>query len=228
VAATEGAALTTSDSALTASEGAILTIADAANMALSVEIDELDVAAISPGLETEVEIDAIEGETFKGSVASVSEDATVENGVAKYTATIEIERSDAMKAGLSATATITKEKREGVVTIPLAAVQEFGDRVFVYTSLDGDTGAPAGEQEIETGLSDGTNVEVVSGLNEGDTVYYTPAASDEDAQAQMMFPGMMGGDTRGMADRGTPPAGGGTRPSGSDSSGGAPAAPGGN
>jgi multidrug efflux pump subunit AcrA (membrane-fusion protein) len=212
VAATEGAALTTSDSALTASEGAILTIADAANMALSVEIDELDVAAITPGLETEVEIDAIEGETFKGSVASVSEDATVENGVAKYTATIEIERSDAMKSGLSATATITKEKREGVVTIPLDAVQEFGDRVFVYTSLDGDTGAPTGEQEIETGLSDGTNVEVVSGLNEGDTVYYTPAASDEEGQAQMMFPGMMGGDTRGMADRGAPPSG--ERPSG--------------
>lgn len=51
------------------------------------------------------------------------------------------------------------------------ALQEQGDRVFVYTSQDED-GNLTGEQEIVTGLSDGSTVEVTEGLSEGDTVYY--------------------------------------------------------
>jgi multidrug efflux pump subunit AcrA (membrane-fusion protein) len=192
VAAEEGQTLTASGSALTTSEGALLSISDTESMALSVEIDELDISAVKPGLETDVEIDAIEGETFHGSVTEVSDEADVETGVAKYSAVIKIERSDAMKPGMSATATITKEKREGALAVPLNAVQEFGDRVFVYTGVDDESGSPTGDTEVETGLSDGTHVEIVSGLDEGDRVYYMPPAS-EDGESQMMFPGMRGG-----------------------------------
>jgi multidrug efflux pump subunit AcrA (membrane-fusion protein) len=187
----EGRTVTTTDSALTASEGAILTIAGQDNMTLSVDIDELDIAAITPGLETDVEVDALEGETFHGSVTEVSDEADVDTGVARYSAVIELERSDAMKVGMSATATITKERRDGVVTIPLDAVQEFGDRVFVFTGVDGELGVPVNEKEIETGLSDGTNVEVVSGLNAGDVIYYVPVVSGDEGM-QMRSPAMMG------------------------------------
>ncbi|MDR1495772.1 MAG: efflux RND transporter periplasmic adaptor subunit [Clostridiales Family XIII bacterium] len=226
VAVEEGGSLTTSLSALTTSESAVMTIAAKDKIALSVDIDELDIGAISPGLETDVEVDAIEGETFHGSVVEVSDEADVDTGVAKYGAVIEIERTDAMKEGMSATATITKEKREGVITIPLDAVQEFGERIFVYTAVDGESGVPTGEQAVETGLSDGTKVEIVSGLNEGDAVYYLPASSDETETGQMgAFP-MMGGGGQVRVVNGERPqqagSGSGGAPPGGGSGGGAP------
>ena len=50
-------------------------------------------------------------------------------------------------------------------------------QAYVYTALDESTGDPAGETPITTGLSDGEYVQVVEGLEEGDTVYYIDKTS---------------------------------------------------
>ena len=65
-----------------------------------------------------------------------------------------------------------------VKLLPVAALQESGSRVFVYTELDGKTGALAGEAEVTTGLSDGDRVEIVKGLDEGGKVYYPVTEAD--------------------------------------------------
>jgi multidrug efflux pump subunit AcrA (membrane-fusion protein) len=187
-------------------EGTAITIKSQTTVQISVSIDELDIAAMKTGLETSIEIDAIEGETFSGTVSDVSDSAEVSNGVAKYTALIQFDKTSDMKIGMSATATITKEKREGVLTVPLAAVQEFGDQSYVNTSYDDGTGL-GGQIDITTGLSDGTNVEVTSGLNAGDTIYYIVIASSDDTAA---FSGGMGFGG-GMTGGGMPS--GGERPS---------------
>jgi multidrug efflux pump subunit AcrA (membrane-fusion protein) len=148
---------------------------------VSVNIDELDIAAVKTGQESEVELDAIENTTFSGIVTDVADTAITDSGVANYTAVVTIDKDAAMLEGMSATVTIIKEKKSNVLTIPLEAVQEYGDSVFVYTSAD-EEGTLGGQVEIETGLSNGTTVEVVSGLTEGQTVYYILSAStDSDA-----------------------------------------------
>jgi multidrug efflux pump subunit AcrA (membrane-fusion protein) len=88
-----------------------------------------------------------------------------------YYAVITIEKTEGMYEGFSATATIVKEQVTDVITIPLAAVQQQGGELFVYTtaSEDGELGSPS---VIETGLSNESTVEVLSGLSEGSTVYY--------------------------------------------------------
>ena len=63
-------------------------------------------------------------------------------------------------------------ENEGLLLIPLAAVQEDADGIYVCTGYDKGSDEPAKPVEITTGLSDGENVEVLSGLSEGDTVYY--------------------------------------------------------
>ena len=55
-----------------------------------------------------------------------------------------------MKQGMNASATVTIENRENVITIPVNAQQEKGDRVFVYTSTD-EEGNLSGETEVKTG-----------------------------------------------------------------------------
>ena len=107
------------------------------------------------------------------------------------------------KFPMNATAVITVEEKQDALTIPVDALQESGNQVFVYTSLDSE-GNPTGETQVQTGLSDGQNVEITSGLSEGDSVYYTQAVSE--TGSDFMMSGMggnpMGGDFQ-------PPEGGG-------------------
>ena len=89
---------------------------------------------------------------------------------------ITIPKHEQMKTGMNASATIVIEKKENIVTIPVNALQEKGNKVFVYTKKDSD-GNLSGEQEVTTGLSDGDTVEITEGLSEGDVVYYQKTGS---------------------------------------------------
>jgi multidrug efflux pump subunit AcrA (membrane-fusion protein) len=178
----------------TDNEGAAFTIVLPDKLAMTVTIDELDISAIKEGQEASVALDALEGESFSGVVTEVSDSADTSSGVASYSATLALDKSEGMLSGMSATATIVKEKKENVVTIPLDAVQQYGEDLFVYTSIAED-GALSGAVKIETGLSDGAVTEVTSGLDEGATVYYVPTTDDSDDSFSIRGNGgfMMGG-----------------------------------
>ena len=78
-----------------------------------------------------------------------------------------------MKAGMNASATITVVNKPDVLVVPVEAIQTEDGKSIVYTALD-EKGLPSVPKEVETGLSTSTQVEIVSGLEEGDTVYYFP------------------------------------------------------
>ena len=147
------------------------TISGDTSMLLSVSVDELDINSVTQGQTADVTFDAIEDKTFEGTVTKVSNTASASGGVAKYTVEITVPKDEKMKAGMNASATITIEEKENIVTIPVNALQERGEEVFVYTEQD-DEGNLSGEQQVITGLSDGENVEITEGLSEGDVVYY--------------------------------------------------------
>ena len=100
---------------------------------------------------------------FTGEVTEIGNTASVSGGVAKYTVSVSVPKDEQMKQGMNASATVTIENRENVITIPVNALQEKGDRVFVYTSTD-EEGNLSGETEVKTGLSDGTTVEITDGF----------------------------------------------------------------
>lgn len=151
---------------------ALFTISPDDTMTLNVSVDELDINSVEIGQEAAITFDAIEDKEFTGEVTEIGNTASVSGGVAKYTVSVSVPKDEQMKQGMNASATITIENRENVITIPVNALQEKGDRVFVYTSTD-EEGNLSGETEVKTGLSDGTTVEITDGLSEGDTVYYT-------------------------------------------------------
>lgn len=167
------------------------TISGDESMLLSVSVDELDINSVSLGQQAEITFDAIEDKTFEGTVTKVGNTASVSGGVAKYTVEITITKDEEMKAGMNASATIVIEEKENIVTIPVNALQERGDQIFVYTEQD-EEGNLSGEQQVTTGLSDGENVEITEGLSEGDVVYYqkTGSVNSDSGSAS----GMPGGD----------------------------------
>lgn len=222
----------TSGTELSASEYstdvALFTISPDDTMTLEVSVDELDINSVEIGQEAVVTFDAIEDEEFTGEVTEIGNTASVNGGVAKYTVSVSVPKDEEMKQGMNASATITIENRENVITIPVNALQEKGNKVFVYTEKDED-GNLSGETEVTTGLSDGTTVEITEGLSEGDTVYYNKSGNTDSGNGNdsgmpdgMGDFGDMSGGPGGNSDSGNSggPGGNGGGPGGSGSSGG--------
>ena len=197
------------------------TISGDTSMLLSVSVDELDINSVEQGQTAQVTFDAIEDKTFEGTVTKVGNTASASGGVVKYTVEITIPKDEEMKAGMNASATITIEEKENIVTIPVNALQERGEEVFVYTEQD-DEGNLSGEQQVTTGLSDGENVEITEGLSEGDVVYYQKTGGgNTSSDTGFSMPGGDMGDMPG-GDMGNMSGGGnmGNMPGGGDMGGG--------
>lgn len=203
---------TTSSTSSSSQNVSIMTVSPQDNVILSVNVDELDILSVTLNQEAEITFDAIEDQTFQGSVTKISNSASSSGGVTKYPVQITIPKDESMRIGMNASATITIENKEDILLIPMNALQEQGNKVFVYTSQD-EEGTLSGETEIETGLSDGTNVEVVSGLSEGDTVYYSRSGSSSSSETGGF---MQGGEMPSGGFSGEMPSGGfsGEMPSG--------------
>ena len=201
-------ASSTQDSESNISDVTAFTVSPDETMNLSISVDELDILSIAEGQRADITFDALENQTFTGTVTSISGTASVNGGVAKYTVEIEMEKDDNMRIGMNASATIKVEDAEDILLIPSAALQERGDSTFVYTGQSED-GTLTDEVEVETGLSD------------GDTVYYTRTISDSqsgdmqgfggfgDGQMPSMPSDMQGGPSGGSGQGGGP---GGTPP----------------
>lgn len=164
-------------------------------MAVTVSVDELDILSLQEGQTAEVTLDAIENETFEGTVTEIHTlSDTSGNGVTKYSAIVELTKTERMLAGMNASVTVTVSESADCLVIPEEALNEDGRRVTVYTSYDESTGELSGEKEVSTGVSNGTSVEITEGLSEGDTVYYhvsTDNMSGMDAPFIMTAPADM-------------------------------------
>lgn len=201
-------------------ETAAFSIASATEASVSINVDELDILSVKEGQTATVTLDALDGQEFEGTITEVSNEASSGNSSAKYPVTITFEKTEDMLLGMSASATIHVNEAEDAVLIPVDALQEKGDSIFVYTKKDGD-GNLSGEVEVETGISNGSQVEITSGLEEGDTVYYLKAESSDTSSGQNMPGGMDG-------QGGMPDMNGGEAPSGGQApSGGGPGGDGG-
>lgn len=188
-------------------------------MSISVSVDESEILSVSVGQSAEVTIDSIDGESFTGTVTEIDRAGTSSSGVTTYTAVISIEKTDAMLAGMSASATIKIDGVENALLIPVDALNRTSSGYYVYTECDEESGTLGGMVEVTAGISNSVYAEITSGLSEGDTVYYT---EKEDNAFSFAMPG--GGDFGGAPGGGDFSGGnrGGGSPSGGPGGGGFP------
>lgn len=196
--------------------GILCTIYDLSYLEMTMSIDELDISDVAAGQTVEVTADAVEGKTYVGVVTKVSVAGTTSGGITTYPVTVRIGETDGLLPGMNVDAKIVIEERADVTAIPNSAVNR-GDTVLVTS--DSPSAANALDQEapegyayvrVETGISDGSYTEIVSGLQKDDTVAYIRAASSGNNN-------MMGGMAMGAMPGGGNMSGGmpgGGRPSG--------------
>ncbi len=150
----------------------LLTVIPQETMTLEITLDEQDIARVSPGMEAQVTVEALRGQTFPATVTRVGIHGSNSGGSSKFTVELTLKMGQNMLSGMSAGASIPMEKRLNVLTLPAEAIFEQGARSMVYTALDKKTGEPIQPVAVKTGLSDGETVEILEGLQAGDTVYY--------------------------------------------------------
>jgi len=163
----------------------VISLIDAAEFHIDVSVDEVDVGQIAVGQRVEITLDAFrEGNILEGTVAYIAPTATMDAGIVSYLVRIAIGPTDlTLRSGLTANASIITEVREDVVLVPNVAIAIDSESGRKYVDRKTLTGIES--VEIETGLTTDLFSEVVSGLNEGDSVVVSSASYREQFREMM-------------------------------------------
>ncbi|MFH1031738.1 MAG: efflux RND transporter periplasmic adaptor subunit [Chloroflexota bacterium] len=147
----------------------IIHLIDTRSMELKVQVDEIDVPGLKIGQKAIIEVDALPTLKLEGKVSFISPLSVEEGGVLVYDVTIEftVPEDSGIRTGMSATADIVITERENVLLIPDRVVTQDSQGKTVVKVL---TNGQAVERPVSTGISDGFQTEVISGLEEGETV----------------------------------------------------------
>ena len=190
----------------------LVVIYDMSSLCFELDVDELDNKKMSVGQEVTITADAVEGRKYKGVVENVSINGTIgTNGITTYPIKVRIEDfDDNLLPGMNIEAEIIISQSENALVVPVNAVNR-GNTVYLKGNKESeDDRAPEGYKtvQVETGITNDVFVEILSGLSEGDTVYVTPSAGNENPM--MMMHGMMmgGGMPSGGMQGGRMPSGG--------------------
>ena len=204
------------DNSQSNNSSAMAVIADLSRLLFKINVDELDVTKIEVGQEVSITVDAIEGKTFTGFVDYVSLIGTSTNGVTSYPVTVVINEPDGIIPGMNVSANIMVQSKQNVLTVPVSAIQRGN---FVYVKSSDAKKQPETENmmpknipdgftavKVETGINDDNNIEIVSGLSEGDVVYVTQSTNTMSGiESMMRMRGEMMGE--GMPSGGMPSGG---------------------
>lgn len=153
-------------------ETELLYVSDQKEISVTISVDELDILSVQTGMGVQVTLDAAKGQSFSGNIDRIGHEGTNDGGNTKFSVTVVLPREAAMLDGMNASVKIVTASSDAAVTIPAAALVEDDGKTYVYTTYDEETDALGGLTEVDTGASDGESVEILSGLNVGDTFYY--------------------------------------------------------
>lgn len=148
-------------------------------MTVQIQVDELDIRTLETGMEATVTLDALPGSSFTGAITAINPYGENSGGNTKYTVTVTLPRDGKMLSGMNASVKITTGVSGTVPTVPAAAVVFDAGKSWLYTGYNEKTDTLTDPVEIQTGLSDGSLVELLSGLSEGSSFYYRYADSIE-------------------------------------------------
>jgi HlyD family secretion protein len=151
----------------------LLTLAPMEELIFKGTVDEIDVGKLKSGMKTDIKVGALPGEEVEGVLSKISPKAKKQDNTTLFDIEIEVtdQGSKTLRAGYSANADIIISRKDSILVIPERLVTFAGDTARVEVQ---DSVGSIDFKNIEVGLSDGLNIEVVSGLELGDRVVERP------------------------------------------------------
>ncbi|MBT2162487.1 efflux RND transporter periplasmic adaptor subunit [Zobellia laminariae] len=149
----------------------IASIADLSKMIFEGKVDEGEVAKLEIGTPLKISLGAVEGAELDAKLRFIAPKGIEETGAVQFKieGDVEVKEDIFLRAGYSANASLVLEKKDDVLVIPEALLQFDKKTDEPYVEIE--TGDQEFERkDVEIGISDGVNVEIVSGLTESDKV----------------------------------------------------------
>ena len=160
-----------------------------------ISLNEVDVAKIRIGQKATLTFDAVPDLSITGEVTEIDIIGTVTQGVVSYNVKIGFDTQDErVKPGMSVSAAIITDMKQDVLLVPNSAIKSNGNGQYVEVL----TNNMPQSQSVETGLSNDTITEIISGLQEGEQVVTQTITANTTTQTQSQstgfrIPGLGGG-----------------------------------
>lgn len=149
----------------------IAEITDLSTMQAKIKIDEYDVKDVAVNDDVQIYINALD-KTYDGRISSISKKAVSQSDVAYLESVVEFATAEDISSGLSAEIKLIKSEEFGVIALPLDAIQYHEDNTSYVLMYDAE-GAEI-MQDVTLGVSDGSWVQILDGVEEGDIVLQLP------------------------------------------------------
>lgn len=149
-------------------QDAVLVMSD--KLIVKAQVDETDIGEVKLGQKAQIILDAYSQQKIPAKVGHIAFEAKVVNNVTVYEVDVVPDQvPEEMRSGMTANVTFYVSEREKVLWLPQRAIQKqsSGNYVAVGNPADPDK---IQMKPVELGLSDGKRVEILSGLQEGETV----------------------------------------------------------
>ena len=147
----------------------VATIADMGKMIFEGKVDESEVGKIQKGMDLLLTVGALEDVSFLAKLDYISPKGVDEEGTIKFDirATVDLNKDAFLRAGYSANADIVLDKKDSVLSIKESNLTFSGDTTYVEIEI---SDQQFEKRIIKTGISDGIQIEVVSGLKKEDKI----------------------------------------------------------
>ena len=160
----------------------IATVANMNNLIFRGNIDETEVGQLVNGMNMKITIGALQDLKFDAALEYVSPKAVESNGAnqLEIKAAVKLTEGGKIRSGYSANAEIVLAKADKVLSIPESAIEFSGDSTFVYVVKGEGKSKTYERKQVETGLSDGVDIEIKKGITAKDKVRGPEIITDED------------------------------------------------
>ena len=154
------------ESVSTTGASSVVSLVDPNALRLDVPVAEEDVARVQVGQNATITFDALPGQTYTGKVVAIAPDAAIQSGVATYTVSISLDKTQGVKPGLTGKASIVYAQHDHALLVPNEAVRSTASGHVV----DVIAGSKIAARPVTTGINDDQFTEIVSGLQVGERV----------------------------------------------------------
>ena len=193
-------------------EISLLTVSPDQQMNVTINVDESNILSLELGQTAQITVSSIGDTVFSGTVTEINKTASSASGVTRYSAVVTLDKTPEMLQGMSARVVVRISGVDNAVIIPVEALHQTSSTSYVYTSFDEETQEFGGMVNVEVGITNSSYAEILSGLQEGDTVWYTE--TENSFFGNMGFAGgsFPGGSGSGGSGGGFPGGGSGSFP----------------
>jgi len=156
----------------------VATVANMSDLIFEGQIDETEVGSLYEGMPLTITIGALRDYTFDANLEYISPKAVESNGANQFKvkAAVKVDSEHTIRSGYSANAQIELEKKEGALSVPESALEFIKNEAYVHVKQQDASYKPV---MVTTGISDGVNIQITSGIDEGDVVRGPRIIDDE-------------------------------------------------